>query len=1729
MNRRWSVRVPVVLVGLVVALSLVAGSGVVGTAQAAEAPVCDAVTIEGSGTEADPHRVSTVDQLQCIGEAPGTSLGFADYYELTTNIDASETATWNDGAGFDPIGSSDDFFYGTFDGNGFVISNLHIDRPDTERVGLFARLFDLRIGNVSLESATITGGEETGGLVGYNEGGTVHNASVDGTVSGGGDTGGLVGANTGEVTNSSAAASVDGDDATGGLVGYNFDTVRNSSAAGSVNGSGQVGGLVGYSRGDVYTSSATGDVDGSDRVGGLVGRLDGTVTESHASGDATGSGIFVGGLIGINNGGDVSESYATGSVTGESRVGGFVGSNTGEITDAFAAGAIDTDRDVLIGGFAGDNDDGTITNAYWDSDRGYSSEGVGNDVGGSGPGDVTELFSTTDMQGSTAETELSDLFDSGSWTTVAGDYPDLVANPRTLSTRHYDYPSPTEMGTIIDDMETDGDGALIVTSDKALAAITTGLAGDYRLGLDIDASGTPGWNSGTGWYPLGFGGDQFSGSFDGDGHMIDGLYIDRAANNVGLFGSVTGDSTIEGVGVESVDVSGDLQIGGLVGQNEGGTVRDSYATGTVSGDDLVGGLIGEYLVATGDPGGVNESYAAVNVTGDVFVGGLIGSRGSAGTMNGSYATGDVDGTRGVGGLIGKNGKGAIRQSYATGDVTGLGGNGGGLGSNNFGGLIGVMSEATVENSFATGDVDGSGEFTGGLVGMVRRIGSQDPSTVRNSYATGDISASDDFTGGLVGKHVGSNLTATYATGSVDGVEFAGGLVGQNDGGTVNSSYAIGTVDGTDNVGGVVGNNTGTVESVYWDTETTGQTESNGSAARYGLPTERMTGLNATVGLFEFDFETTWQPATTASGYPVLAGDSEFAGSTDAYAGLVDGDGSAADPFEVSTVYELQLVTERLGEGDSFELVDDINASVTAEWYDEGSGPQGFEPLGNTTVGFNGTFDGGEYTITNLTINRSSDNSIGLFGHLESNGTVRSVTVDAATVSGNDNVGGLVGTNEGEVNGSSVAGQVDGSQRVGGLVGRNNETVRQSVAFAGVNGTDQTGGAVGHNDGTVMMVAATGTVDGADDVGGLVGRNLADGAVRQSYATGAVVDGTDVGGLVGDNDGGTVTNTYAAGAVNGTNAGGLVGRNEGGEIGQSYAVGRVNATSTDVGGLLGNNSADATIEDSYWDNGTTNQSTGVNGTAGTVTDLVGFGTRGHSTPASEMQGTAADDTMDALDFTTTWAATDDYPLLAWAVDEVDLTLGTGSLRAGQSTDASVTVTVADTTTRTATTTSAYSSNDTSVATIGGAVARGTGRGTALLSAEVGDVVGSTPLSVAAAPKTGGGGGGGGGSPPAPETTVTVDEATEDSAESTDSEGEESGSVDESDASRPDTRVSVVGPQPGQTLVIEGTNAYIVDGTAEAENAATDGTGSANDGDTAGDSGSTGDDSSTGSNVRSDRLSVSINTDRDFELSVTTYETDLGRSNSRTAQPSVNPFTSGLALLQPGGATPQVSAPDTVQAAAGSFESETNTVSAGYVDINTTLSPEEIGGATFEFSIRQAYLDELGVDAEEVVLYHRLDGQWVTRETTLISSDETHYQFEGTMPEFSVFALGTGAPPVSVTEASLGASTIETGETATVSATVANRGQADAEETIELTVDGEVVSSETVSLAGGETVDLSFEYAPTATGEYALAVGGVDAGSLTVGETAETGSTPWWLLIVLLVAIALLGVLWRRRNS
>ena len=175
--------------------------------------------------------------------------------------------TANGGKGWQPIriyhphgGTIYTGFIGTFDGQGYEIRDLYINRPDEDVVGLFG-LVDAGgsvIQNIGMVKATVIGHKHVGGLVGYSQG-TVRNSSYTGSVTGVDCVGGLAGANSGTVINCYSNGTVSGIGwGVGGLVGSNFDTVSKCYSTGSVIGE---GGLVGGNR--VTVSNSFWDIETS--------------------------------------------------------------------------------------------------------------------------------------------------------------------------------------------------------------------------------------------------------------------------------------------------------------------------------------------------------------------------------------------------------------------------------------------------------------------------------------------------------------------------------------------------------------------------------------------------------------------------------------------------------------------------------------------------------------------------------------------------------------------------------------------------------------------------------------------------------------------------------------------------------------------------------------------------------------------------------------------------------------------------------------------------------------------------------------------------------------------------------------------------------------------------------------------------------------------------------------------------------------------------------------------------------------------------------------------------------------------------------------------------------------------------------------------------------------------------------------------------------------------------
>ena len=333
-------------------------------------------------------------------------------------------------------------------------------------------------------------------------------------------------------------------------------------------------------------------------------------------------------------------------------------------------------------------------------------------------------------------------------------------------------------------------------------------AGSYASG-EVNSK----WTSGNGWLPIGVN-RSFDAQFEGDGHAIANLYIDRSGNNqpesIGLFGTIRG--VIRRIALTDVEIVGKHNVGGIAGYNAG-TVAYAHVTGIVSGEGEIGGLFGS------NGGDITSSRSTVSVSGKSDIGGLVGNNHS--DIARSHASGNVScGKYGYGGgLVGTN-NATIMSSYATGNVSG--GTAGGLAANNHG---------KITRSYATGNIkglpDGGFDIAGGLVGW-------NTGSVTASYTSGDVFSDERDAGGLVGLNNGS-ISSSYSTGTVSSRATAGGLAGSHSG-IIETSYAIGKVLDGNESGGLVGANWegGVISKSYWNAETSGQPLGVGQGSDAGV-------------------------------------------------------------------------------------------------------------------------------------------------------------------------------------------------------------------------------------------------------------------------------------------------------------------------------------------------------------------------------------------------------------------------------------------------------------------------------------------------------------------------------------------------------------------------------------------------------------------------------------------------------------------------------------------------------------------------------------------------------------------------------------------------------------------------------------------------------------------------------------------------------------------------------
>ncbi len=259
--------------------------------------IADGVQPIGTGTENDPYQIATLDNLLWFSTNDSS---WSSHFIQTADIDASDTESWNDYAGFSPIGNDDTMFTGSYNGNDYVISNLDASELNFVcNLGFFGYIFSATIQNVHLNDATVLSrGWETGILVGLSDTSYINNCSVSGTLDATIHVGGLIGA-------------------------CSETTIENCVVDCEIVCNNLGGGFVGYMRNESILRGCTSSVviQGSNDLGGLAGRADDSLIENCNSSVSISGTHTLAGLVARVEHSQISNSYTSASISGETKLG----------------------------------------------------------------------------------------------------------------------------------------------------------------------------------------------------------------------------------------------------------------------------------------------------------------------------------------------------------------------------------------------------------------------------------------------------------------------------------------------------------------------------------------------------------------------------------------------------------------------------------------------------------------------------------------------------------------------------------------------------------------------------------------------------------------------------------------------------------------------------------------------------------------------------------------------------------------------------------------------------------------------------------------------------------------------------------------------------------------------------------------------------------------------------------------------------------------------------------------------------------------------------------------------------------------------------------------------------------------------------------------------------------------------------------------------------------------
>ena len=326
-------------------------------------------------------------------------------------------------------------------------------------------------------------------------------------------------------------------------------------------------------------------------------------------------------------------------------------------------------------------------------------------------------------------------------------------------------------GTLTDEDDSaiaaDTDACAVLTENIELNSGTFDKEGNYNP----KESETPDL-----WTPIGNGSNRYTGTFDGDGHTISGVYINApGANNQGLFGSLAAGGTIKNVKMKSGYIEANYFAGAFVGYNYGGTIQDCDNLGCfVYGETGLGGIAGY------NSGVIDGCKNTAVITGaadksEGYIGGITGSNSSDAVVKNCINTGKISSGSSyayAGGIVGTNFSQVLScvnegEVSGSGDYASIGG-------------IGGMNYYLIKDCINYADIIGNMACAGGIAGYNRNNDLAEnvvDSEVNNCYSTGDVISADFVAGGIIGYHFAGTAKNSYSTGNVEGFRKDDGIVG----------------------------------------------------------------------------------------------------------------------------------------------------------------------------------------------------------------------------------------------------------------------------------------------------------------------------------------------------------------------------------------------------------------------------------------------------------------------------------------------------------------------------------------------------------------------------------------------------------------------------------------------------------------------------------------------------------------------------------------------------------------------------------------------------------------------------------------------------------------------------------------------------------------------------------------------------------------------------------------